>query len=245
MDDLKGFLEFLPNWLATLVAALASLGLILSRFSAIRDVFAKLIPGRRSDLSNAIDLVLDQGFETFSKIARLEMGETRIRRESILDEAALGIYLRLKRLFDDKIEGSAAIECVRFCANHIEIEKSLFDSVARMLLNLGVSRADRIFEADSVSEMSDQAFRIWTSEKIGILSDYLSRQFVESYPEKGLVVSRAEIESLLLANKSEIRDSIFSAFFRVREVEISIQKEIASEKKRFSEFKRKLFSEIK
>lgn len=245
MDDLKGFLEFLPNWLATLVAALASLGLILSRFSAIRDVFAKLIPGRRSDLSNAIDLVLDQGFETFSKIARLEMGETRIRRESILDEAALGIYLRLKRLFDDKIEGSAALECVRFCANHIEIEKSLFDSVARMLLNLGVSRADRIFEADSVSEMSDQAFRIWTSEKIGILSDYLSRQFVESYPEKGLVVSRAEIESLLLANKSEIRDSIFSAFFRVREVEISIQKEIASEKKRFSEFKRKLFSEIK
>lgn len=245
MDDLKGFLEFLPNWLATLVAALASLGLILSRFSAIRDVFAKLIPGRRSDLSNAIDLVLDQGFETFSKIARLEMGETRIRRESILDEAALGIYLLLKRLFDDKIEGSAALECVRFCANHIEIEKSLFDSVARMLLNLGVSRADRIFEADSVSEMSDQAFRIWTSEKIGILSDYLSRQFVESYPEKGLVVSRAEIESLLLANKSEIRDSIFSAFFRVREVEISIQKEIASEKKRFSEFKRKLFSEIK
>lgn len=245
MDDLKGFLEFPPNWLATLVAALASLGLILSRFSAIRDVLAKLIPGRRSDLSKAIDLVLDQGFETFSKIARLEMGETRIRRESILDEAALGIYLRLKRYFDDKIEGSAALEGVRFCANHIEIEKSLFESVARMLLNLGVARADRLFEADSVSEMSDQAFRIWTSEKIGILSDYLSRQFVESYPEKGLVVSRAEIESLLLVNKSEIRDSIFSAFFRVREVEISIQKEIASEKTRFSEFKRKLFSEIK
>jgi hypothetical protein len=245
MEELKGFLDFLPNWLATLIAAAASFGLIISRFSAIRDVFAKILPGRRSDLSKAIDLVLDQGFETFSRIARLEMGETRIRRESILDEAALGIYLRLKRFFDDKIEGSAALECVRFCANHIEIEKSLFDSVARMLLNLGVARADRLFEADSVSEMSDQAFRIWTSEKIGILSDYLSRQFVESYPEKGLVVSRAEIESLLLANKSEIRDSIFSAFFRVREAEISIQKEIASEKTRFSEFKRKLFSEIK
>ena len=245
MEDLKGFLEILPNWLATTIAALASFGLLFSRFSAIRDVLGKILPGRRSDLSKAIDLVLDQGFETFSKIARLEMGETRIRRESILDEAALWIYIRLKRIFDDKIEGSAALEGVRFCANHIEIEKSLFEGVARMLLNLGVARADRLFEADSVHEMSDQAFRIWVSEKIGILSDYLSRQFVESYPQKGLVVSRLEIENLLLANKSEIRDAVFSAFFRVREVEISIQKEIAFERTRFSDFKRKLFSEIK
>ena len=245
MEELKGFLDFLPNWLATLIAAIASLGLIFSRFSAIRDVFSKIFPGRRSDLSKAIDLVLDQGFETFSRIARLEMGETRIRRESILDEAALGIYLRLKRIFDDKIEGVAALDGFRFCSNHLDIEKSLFEGFARMLLNLGVARADRLFEADSVSDMSDQAFRIWTSEKIGILSDYLSRQFVEAYPEKGLVVSRSEIELLILANKSEIRDAIFSAFFRVREVEISIQKEVASERTRFSEFKRKLFSEIK
>lgn len=245
MEDLKGFLEILPNWLATTIAALASFGLLFSRFAAIRDVFGKLLPGRRSDLSKAIDLVLDQGFETFSKIARLEMGETRIRRESILDEAALGIYIRLKRIFDDKIEGISALEGVRFCSNHIEIEKSLFESVSRMLLNLGVARADRLFEADSVHEMSDQAFRIWVAEKIGILSDYLSRQFVESYPQKGLLVPRAEIENLLLANKSEIRDAVFSAFFRVREVEISIQKEIAFERTRFSDFKRKLFSEIK
>lgn len=245
MEELKGFLEFLPNWLATILAFASAIVLLFTRISAVNSIFEKLIPKRNKDFSSAIDLILDQGFQTFSKIARLEMGETRIRRESILDESALGIYIRLRRVFDEKIEASAALKGLNTCTNHIEIEKSLFEGFSRMLLNLGASRADRFFEADSVSELTDQAFRAWTSEKILILSDYLSRQFSDSYPSKGLIVTKLEIESLILSNKSEIRDALFSAFFRIREVEIGIQKEVETEKRVFADFKRKLFSELK
>jgi len=245
MEDLNQYLEFLPKWASALIAAVASFALILSRIAGIRDFVRKVFRfDRRGDLSKAIDLIVEQGFDSFSRVARLQMGEIRVRRESILDESALGVFLRISRLFDDLIESRAALSGSLSCLNHIQLEKSLFESVARMLLNLGIARAERLFEADDVVGMSDQEFRRWTSDKIEVLSDYIFRNLTDSYPTGGLIASVSDIEKMILSNKSDIRDAVFSAFFRVREVESGIRREIDAEKKKFSDFKTKIFEEL-
>lgn len=187
-----------------------------------------------------LDLVLQEGFESFHKMNALEFTDLRNKRRQVIEETSLSLYMKVCRAFDDEI-GFESSETTAFSVAN---ERKFFENSARMLLNLCSQKVALYFEERGVRDLSEADFRSWADSKLGILKNDIEREFYNSYPDIGLNVPRGSVEALVSSMRSEIRDLFFEAAFNVRDLEKAILKEINEEKQRFNEKKTRLFADF-
>lgn len=187
-----------------------------------------------------LDLVLQEGFESFHKMNFLEFIDLRNNRKQIIEETILAIYLKVCRLFDEEI-GFETNEQNSFSVAN---EKKFFENSSRMLLNICSQKFNLYFEERGVRFLNDQDFRAWIDTKFTYLKNDMEREFYNSYPDIGLNVPRHQIEELIRTQKSEFRDCFFNAAFRLRDLEKTILNEVEEERKKFNFKKTKLFSDF-
>lgn len=244
MNEIIKYLSSLPPVVAAIIAPALIFGLLWLKSEVFRRVVGRFLPTPGRKIAQVLDLVLEEGFESMHKRSRLEFVDLRSRRFEIVDEIVLSVYLKICRLFDEAIDKAKLETDLSLCSFHVSNEKKLFEAVARMLLNLSSMKVSRFFEKLDSSEVSEIEFRKWLEDRLEALRHDVERQFYNSYPEEGLILSRQAIEELVQRNKSDIRDAFFSIGFRVRDLEREIAKKVEEEENRFHETKKKIFSEI-